>query len=76
VVGREARGLDSESAAATVHRQPTKSGLGHGSRDLATAAVANYIETFYNRSRRHSHLGGVSPEQFEIAHKTRKRGVH
>jgi putative transposase len=46
------------------------------SRDLATAAVANYIETFYNRSRRHSHLGGVSPEQFEIAHKTRKRGVH
>lgn len=46
------------------------------SRDLATTAIADYIETFYNRSRRHSHLGGVSPEQFEAAHKRRKRGVH
>lgn len=43
---------------------------------LATAAIAQYIETFYNRSRRHSHLGGVSPEQFEAAHNARKRGVH
>lgn len=32
--------------------------------------------TFYNRTRRHSHLGGVSPEQFEAAHKVRRRGVH
>jgi putative transposase len=46
------------------------------SRDVATAAIADYIETFYNRSRRHSHLGGVSPEQFEAAHKSRKQGVH
>jgi putative transposase len=46
------------------------------SRDLATVAVAGYIETFYNRARRHSHLGGVSPEQFEAAHKRRRRGVH
>jgi putative transposase len=46
------------------------------SRDVATAAIADYIETFYNRSRRHSHLGGVSPAQFEAAHKSRKQGVH
>jgi putative transposase len=46
------------------------------SRDLATTAIADYIETFYNRSRRHSYLGGVSPEQFEAAHKRRKQGVH
>ena len=46
------------------------------SRDLATAAIADYIETFYNRSRRHSHLGGLSPEQFETAHKSVKQGVH
>jgi putative transposase len=46
------------------------------SRDLATTAIADYIETFYNRSRRHSHLGGVSPEQFEAAHRRRKQGVH
>lgn len=29
------------------------------------ADVADYIDSFYNRTRRHSHLGGVSPEQFE-----------
>lgn len=46
------------------------------SRDVATAAIADYIETFYNRSRRHSHLGGISPEQFEAAHKSRKQCVH
>src|SRR6516165_8566815 len=31
-------------------------------RELATADVADYIVAFYNRSRRHSHLGGVSPD--------------
>jgi putative transposase len=46
------------------------------SRDLAVSAVADYIETFYNRTRRHSHLGGVSPEQFEAAHKPRRQAVH
>lgn len=45
-------------------------------RDLAVADVADYIDTFYNRARRHSHLGGVSPEQFEAAHKPRRQGVH
>jgi len=25
----------------------------------------DYIEVFYNRTRRHSHLGGISPEAFE-----------
>lgn len=29
--------------------------------------VFDYIEVFYNRNRRHSHLGGVSPEAFERA---------
>ena len=36
-------------------------------RDLARADVFDYIEVFYNRTRRHSHLGGVSPEAFERA---------
>jgi putative transposase len=31
-------------------------------RDLARADVFDYIEAFYNRNRRHTHLGGVSPE--------------
>lgn len=34
-------------------------------RDLARADIFDYIEVFYNRKWRHSHLGGVSPEQFE-----------
>lgn len=36
-------------------------------RDLAKADVFDYIEVFYNRTRRHSHIGGVSPEAFETA---------
>ena len=36
-------------------------------RDLTKADIFEYIEMFYNRTRRHSHLGGVSPEVFETA---------
>jgi putative transposase len=36
-------------------------------RELARADVFDYIEVFYNRTRRHSFLGGVSPEAFERA---------
>jgi putative transposase len=38
-------------------------------RDVALADIADYIDTFYNLTRRHSHLGGVSPEEVEAAHK-------
>jgi len=36
-------------------------------RDMARADVFDYIEALSNRTRRHSHLGGVSPEAFESA---------
>ena len=36
-------------------------------RDDVKADVFDYIEAFYNRTRRHSHMGGVSPEAFETA---------
>ena len=36
-------------------------------RDLAREDVFDYIEVLYNRKRRHSHLGGDSPEAFEQA---------
>lgn len=45
-------------------------------RDTATRDIADYIESFYNRTRRHSHLGGVSPEAFEAAHRHRRDGLH
>ncbi len=35
------------------------------SREIARAAIFEYIEIWYNRNRRHSTLGYVSPEQFE-----------
>ena len=34
-------------------------------RALAQADIAAYIDAFYNPSRRHGHLGGAGPEQFE-----------
>jgi putative transposase len=45
-------------------------------RDLAVAGLADFIETFYNRSRRHSNLGGVSPEAFEADHIRLRECVH
>jgi putative transposase len=36
-------------------------------RDQARADIFDYIEMFYNRSRRHSYLGDISPEAFEQA---------
>lgn len=36
-------------------------------RDMTRADIFDYIEVFYNWTRRHSHIGGVSPEAFEKA---------
>ena len=38
-------------------------------REMATAEIYDYIELFYHRTRRHSHLSGVSPEAFEAVSK-------
>lgn len=45
-------------------------------RELATADILDYIEAFYNRTRRHSHLGGISPEAFEATTSHRRKRVH
>lgn len=45
-------------------------------RELAIADITDCIDAFYNGPRRHSHLGGVSPDQFEAAHKPKRRGLH
>ena len=34
-------------------------------KDKAKADIFDYIEVFYNRARRHSHLDGMSPDAFE-----------
>ena len=45
-------------------------------RELAKADVADYVDAFYNPTRRHRHLGGLSPDQFEAAHRSRRKGLH
>jgi putative transposase len=39
----------------------------HASRQEAQSDLFDCIEGFYDRVRRHSHLGGISPEAFERA---------
>ena len=34
-------------------------------RDQARADIFDYIEVFYNRKRRHSDIGNISPDDFE-----------
>ena len=48
----------------------------YADRQTAALDVSEYIEGFYNPIRRHSHLGGVSPIEFEAAHRHRRSGVH
>ena len=36
------------------------------SRSNATSEIFDFIEVFYNRQRRHTSLGGLSPAQFEL----------
>jgi putative transposase len=45
-------------------------------REIAQAEISDYIESFYNRTRRHSHVGGVSPEAFEVAARRPRNRVH
>jgi putative transposase len=45
-------------------------------RDTAKMDIANYIESFYNRTRRLSHLGGVSPQEFETVRRRNRIGLH
>lgn len=53
----------------TIRSPPPQPGLIHhsdqGHRELQSA-VFNYIESFYNRERRHSTLGYLSPREYEM----------
>ena len=43
-------------------------GVAPATRDQARAALFESLEVFYNRARRHSSLGFVSPAEFERAY--------
>jgi len=55
-----------ESFFATLKRDLIE-GCCFATRAQAMQAIFEYIEVFYNRQRRHSYLGYLSPEQFENA---------
>jgi putative transposase len=55
-----------ESFFASLKKERIKKRI-YNTREMATIDVSDYIESFYNSRRRHSHIGGVSPDDFETA---------
>ena len=45
-------------------------------RELATKDIADYIDSFYNPTRRHSHLSDVSPVTFETVDRRATNSLH
>jgi putative transposase len=45
----------------------------YATRDEARASIFEYVEVFYNRIRRHSTLGYVSPDEYERTHNPNHR---
>jgi putative transposase len=64
-----------ESVVSSLKKERIKKHI-YKTRALAIADVADYIDAFYNRTRRRNHLRGMSPDQFAVAHKPKRRGVH
>ncbi len=55
-----------ESFFATLKKELVYRGAPWPSRSELTSAIFEWIEVFYNRERRHSTLGYLSPEQYEL----------
>jgi putative transposase len=53
-----------ESVSGSLEKERIKKRI-YKNRDLASADVSVYIESSYNRQRRHQHLGGISPQEIE-----------
>ena len=50
-------------------------GAAYPTRDIARQHVFAYLEQFYNRKRRYSYLGYVSPAEFEAQHPVSLRHI-
>ena len=61
-----------ESCISTLKREWIKRHR-YQSRDQARLSIFRYIETFYNPRRRHSSLGGISPDEYEIRSQDRRQ---
>src|SRR5687767_11172316 len=64
-----------ESSFSSLKKEGIKKQI-YKNRELAIADVADYIDTFYNRTRRHSHIRGLglSPECLHDAGRIRRLG--
>lgn len=58
----------SESFFATIKREAFPDDCCFDTKAGARRAIFDYLETFYNRRRRHSSLGNISPEEFLDRH--------
>lgn len=77
-IAKRAHGWDhavAESFFSSLRKERIKKQISKN-RELASNDLADDIDRFDNRTRRQSHLSGVSPEQFEDTQKRRLRGVH
>lgn len=54
-----------ESFFATLKTELTDA-MNYPTREAAMASITDYLETFYNDARRHSHLDYLSPVEFEL----------
>jgi putative transposase len=63
-----------ESFFATLKKQRIRGRI-YESREHARADIFDFIELFYNSTKRHSHVGGLSPIQFEADYFLRQQSV-
>jgi putative transposase len=70
VDGESIEEFGTESSFSSLKRERSRKHI-YKNRDPATKDVADKSENFLNRVRRRSHVGGVSPEQFASAQKSR-----
>ena len=67
-MGRVGSALDNAMAESFVSTLKAEMGtVSFDSRETARTAVFDYIEGFYNPSRRHSSIGYMSPSDYELA---------
>ena len=63
-----------ESFFATLKKQRIRNQI-YATREEARGDIFDFIELFYNVKKRHGHIGGVSPREFETAYFSNRSGV-
>jgi len=63
-----------ESFFATLKKQRIRNRI-YATRDEARTDIFDFIELFYNVKKRHGHIGGISPREFEEGHFSKQVSV-